>query len=382
VEAELQRPPLSGGVYYNMTGWLCRHFGLQVANLTSGDLLGTSQLVRDCYDGENNRVFFGSYEALPPFTSCVILDSGPPVIEGSSLCNAQMAVLCQVPLDNVSLETTTKTSIRHATKVSHTTVTITDSTTLTTSTEFVLDPTTATLTSLATEYGALTVTSTIPHGHSKDHQKQNHDRNRNYEKREYAQNDDPKYAVCTSSWNGYRIVNNTDVQPQDTPQAACAAAGLNLGNVTNDELEGIKGLIMACSAQSVVFEAWYGYVPLCGYVFGGPGVFVYDTPGQEGACLGAPFVLCKASPPLITTSTVSTGPFSTITNVQTVVTFTETTDTTKVITDVVTETETESIVTDTISIPLTRLTTITLTETVTTLTTTITECQQSCHLCP
>ena len=153
------------------------------------------------------------------------------------------------------------------------------------------------------------------------------------------------YIRCTDSLNGFYLVRENGGSGGDNKiahalningVAACDFFSFNLANITIAILDNLVTLFDSCltNFDTVVYNSYYGYTPLCGvYNYGlFDAVALSDVDATE--CNEAQWALCYSGSPLVTTSTVTTGPFSTntINIIRTeTATFTETVLTTETI---------------------------------------------------
>jgi hypothetical protein len=193
---------------------------------------------------------------------------------------------------------------------------------------------------------------------------------------------DSGWTVCTTTtFAGYALVGNPTVTAGDSPQAACAAVGMQFGNLTNELFPNLDPLVAACDnvTQLALFDYFYGYQPLLG-LFGRGFLLFIDESAYVPPFTGIQWVLCRQGPDFATTSTVPTGPFlsTTLTRITTIPQSTVTSYQTE------TETETDDYLTlsDTITVyvPTSTATTLTLTQTTQTVITTEVETSGCC--CP
>jgi hypothetical protein len=329
-------------------------------------------MIENCF-GQDMTANLGYYEGLPPLPGCQVYNSGNQTISGSVATCAQInPVLCEVPENIVTVGTSTVSVTVTRTFIVNTTSSQTI-TVISTSTEYLLSGTTSVLTRIN---GTTTVTSTETmtcacpspcvspgccHCPSSSHPPHNSNANLGSGKSnsvksgnsDNTNSDDRKrrmiarpnstrpereakriendYSTCTTTFSNYVLVENNNPQGE-TPQQVCTFNGLNPGNVTLEAFEGGLGqLLTTCGASSAVALSWYGYEPAC-LLLESDEVTLVEGSAASATCLGYQWVLCRAGFPLVTTSTVFTGPFSTQTNTFTTTTVTFTTQTT---TDVV-----------------------------------------------
>ena len=206
------------------------------------------------------------------------------------------------------------------------------------------------------------------------------------------------YVQCTSSLNDYYLVHIADLGGKAMRAAningieACEFFEHQLANITIPLLSNLASLFSDCLLpyDNFVFNSYYAWTPLCGFVDYGPegGVGLNDV--SASICDETEWALCKAGPAVVSTSTLSTGTgtFSTETVTDTT---TETEVMTETISTTVTSTENASTtVTSTSYYWITSTTSTTVPTTTVTLTSTsITSCccnpvvcttiQECCH---
>ena len=140
---------------------------------------------------------------------------------------------------------------------------------------------------------------------------------------------------------------------------ACNFFGYNFANITIPILSSLATLFSMClvEAETFVYNSYYAYTPLCGIVQYGSADGVVFSDVDAALCEAAQWALCHIGQPIVTTSTVTTGPFSTNTlNITRTETqrFTETV----LITETITENDIMT-VTDTSFFPVTSTTSTT-----------------------
>ena len=210
------------------------------------------------------------------------------------------------------------------------------------------------------------------------------------------------YIQCTTSVSGFYLVqlttppNSQERQAQPDSQgsgekgvqrkdimavAACAYLGYSLANITDPILDSLGPLFDVClgpeAETSVVYNSYYGYTPLCGYLRFGVDSGIILNDNDTYSCFYADWALCYAGPPIVTTSTILTGPFSTAT-----VEFTQTESLIITESGSISETITENdilTVTSTSFLPVTLTTSTTVPTTTITLTSTSITSYCSCH---
>ena len=207
------------------------------------------------------------------------------------------------------------------------------------------------------------------------------------------------YIQCTTNLNGFYLVQVTQpdsMEQQDPPGPqgsgekalqraningveACEYFGMTFANVTIPILESLIPIFNIClpGTELFAFNSYYAYTPLCGFVTSYNGFSAYalgfnDVVAQT--CDTAEWALCyERAAPIVTTSTIPTGPF-TISTVSTTQTNTQFTTETSLITETITEDEILTI-TSTSFFPVTSTTSTTAaTTTVTQTSLSITSC--------
>jgi hypothetical protein len=127
----------------------------------------------------------------------------------------------------------------------------------------------------------------------------------------------PFYQACAVSLNNYFLVHlvngsKSAQAPEVDGQVACSALGYNFANVTIEALINLIPLFAACDVTSGTFNAFYDYIPFCGIFFPLlPGMVMNDY--NNDLCTNAFWALCRAGPAAVVSSSVPTGPFTTIT---------------------------------------------------------------------
>jgi hypothetical protein len=128
----------------------------------------------------------------------------------------------------------------------------------------------------------------------------------------------PFYQACPTSLNNYFLVHlvngsKSGLAPEVDGQVACSAVGYNFANVTIEALINLIPLFVACDVTSATFNAFYDYIPFCGIFFSLlPNGMIMNDYNNDG-CTNAFWALCRAGPAAVVTSSVPTGPFTTIT---------------------------------------------------------------------
>ena len=197
------------------------------------------------------------------------------------------------------------------------------------------------------------------------------------------------YIQCTTDLNGFYLVQANQPNPPEPEKAlqradingveACQYVGLTFANVTIPILENLIPLFNIClsTQQLITFNSYYAYTPLCGTITFYDSLSTYsmgisDVNSQD--CGIAEWALCyEGASPIVTTSTIPTGPF-TISTTSVTRTNTFLTTVTSLITETITEDEILTI-TSTSFFPVTISTSTTVpTTTVTQTSLSITSC--------
>ena len=374
--------------------------------------------------------WFSSYEGLPTPHDCNILYFDGTVGSSDYVCEFDnFLALCEVPTNAVEVITTTITNsvivtedvTSQLTTVFLSTETVTDYfvtriTTVITQGTSTLTTITTTSTSCSTITRTYTITPTCSDTSSSSSSSfsnsdccpPNHHRRRDHHRRgcrdcgakikepisdwkstkivkapAVPNNVQQSYIQCTDSLNGFFLVREglapagrklsraADINGVE----ACAFFSSTLANITMPILQNLGIMFDACLADTdyVVFNSYYGWNPLCGFVQYGVtgGVGMNDV--SASICEMAGWALCHSGSPLVTTSTVTTGPFSTNT-INIIRTETAVSTETVLITETITEDEIMT-VTNTSYLPITStISTTVTTNTVTLTSTSVTSC--------
>ena len=370
------------GVSFSLYSTACETYGLRPANIKASIVHDLVNLLHQCWPIVNksaklaepeHALWINSYEWLPKLLQCNSLYDDGSFWSDSTLCtNYTMPALCEVPKDPIpsanftESETTTEES-----GLSFLTTTLLSTETLT---EYYVARITAegantltTITSFSTITRAFT-SSYLPTSSSSESDccSLNHNRLgcRDCEAEKIQQNVDfwksaelvkspnevqQSYVRCLTSSGGYYLVRQgiliglKDMEETNINGVqACTNFGYSLANVTAPLLTSLKSLFDSCMlvTQSFVFNNWYAYKPLCGFstynsLLIANGLGLNDS--ENTKCGAAGWALCKSGAPLISTSTVPTGPFTTGTTTLTrtnTVTTTGTTTSTRTITQI------------------------------------------------
>lgn len=327
-----------------------------IANITSVEL-PYIYLVQNLCFGAFSQLFLGSYAALPPIGGCFYIGGVVETVDSGPQCSElSAAVLCQ---DAVVAQTTTSVTAT----VNYTTIFTQNITSIDTdtSTEYTTTYVATISTQVITE-GTYTVTTTTTTKTKYRKPKPTHHHHHHHrflgEKEESHRPPNvsiPKRAsqsgwtACSVSLNNYYIVTNLNNTDQ-TAQQACLTLGPNyvVGNLTIPIAQNLASLFSDCFVTlGPNFYAWYDYVPLCASG-SSTSLTIWDFDGPTlNMCLYPPFVLCYLGPNIVTTSTINTGPFTTLTISTTVSTsssaITQTTTVTETITVDVTVTSVDPI---------------------------------------
>jgi hypothetical protein len=284
---------------------------------------GIFQLVSQCFSAPQ-ALFFGWYEALPYLTTCNLLDVNGTLdsvfVYGGADCASHFPVICQVALDPVVAETTTSTETRTVTRaVVAGSVTVAQFTTNLT-TFFISNASTALISTSTT----VTSTTTACACWYDDDHCDGCGPNKKSTPNKIGQKEGGKggqleknaskykYVLCPATYGNYVLVQDNDPQGNEPPGAACEAIGFQLANVTNEAyIDGLQQLLTDCGSTSAFFGAWYQFTPVCAGLMPDL-VALWTLSGQP--CVGAVWTLCwYDSDSLATTSSVATGPSTTLT---------------------------------------------------------------------
>jgi hypothetical protein len=360
--------PGNAGVAYAGADALCQQFGLRLANVTQGDLAGLLAFLPSCFD--NNALvdtFIGTYESLPsaPGGCQALSPLTGVVLSETSECPGPLPVLCAIGANLVNLTFATTTLTHAVTETEMDTETVSKLSVSTLTTEYWLSDVVTSLTlnsstvvTVPTTLPCPAVTRTIlgPHCPCPADYYESGSAEAGCEclpRQTRPKAVQSSFTTCTTSWAGFVVVQNQEPD-NETPLTACAVYDLSVANLTQQLMPGITQLLTSCSVSSAAFGSWYAYEPGCAYVSATGGWVFYDTPLEGSlACINATYVLCRSGPPLVTTSTVTTGPVGTdsLTSLQRTWTYTVVSTTT---TTVSTETVTNwTSLTESIFIPTT-----------------------------
>jgi hypothetical protein len=130
------------------------------------------------------------------------------------------------------------------------------------------------------------------------------------------------YQACATSLNNYflvQLVAKSGLTPKIDGQIACSALGYNFANVTIEAMINLIPLFNACGVTSGVsgatFSSFYDFTPLCANMNIGnspPGYILSDLTNSP-YCTNLQWALCRAGPVAVVSSSIPTGPFTTIT---------------------------------------------------------------------
>ena len=264
------------------------------------------------------NAWIGAYNGVASPYGCswlMYLNSG--IFSNFTFCQDQdlAPVICQI--NNVVFTTDTSSTV-HATEIVFDDLTITDTfTTFTTTTT--TRPTLYTFTDSTT---TVTVTKR-PHDHRKDEV--------------MVENN---FVQCPFSSDNFHIVLNSNPLLNETANDACAFFGYQLANITTPILLNLNQLFENCNVfgnNYAAFVSINGYEPLCALANNNT-VQLYEL---SSPCALNSYAICHFGPPIITTITVNTDPTTvtfpvvvTDTTLFDTFTFTDSTSTTVILTDV------------------------------------------------
>lgn len=328
------------GFNYTFAQDACEYFGLRLANLTEPQLDDIYGLCTNC---NATGGWLDIFQGFEPPSSCFGFLGPSIVVSNSTLCGGsiQLKAICQVPDDIIQpYSTVTSTTLSTtSTSTSYSTTFETD-TTIITNYEFVR--VTSTITQGTYDVTCITSTKTIihtvhKHPHHHHHHHHNHHNHHHHDfsssssdsgwfKKNIKLNKTPTqkslqkaeaYIACTVSINNFFLVENTNIGNNATAENACNALGYAVANVTEPILDNLiaANFFLDCNANLAVAGFWYDYDPLGCLLVGTQGIaFVEDPygPVYMQRCLNQKWALCRAGPPVLTTSTIQTNGFTTL----------------------------------------------------------------------
>ena len=320
------------GMRFALYAQACASYNLLPANVTASIIPDLVDLLLDCYPvpiGQQS-LWIDYYEGLPnPYACNSMLVDGSMWTAPYQCPNVSMPALCEVPVVPVEITSTIVTANQTVTE---------DVTSLLTtvflSTETVIDYFVTRITSVITQ-GTSTLTtitttstlcSTITRTHTSSY-KPTRTRTSSSSSSSKQGGKEPtnlknvqQFSECTSFLNGFHFVRG-DLPfsiSGYTPAEACGYFGYVVANITLPILDNLAQVMDDCfgiDPTSFIFDSYYGWTPLCGFVFhfsdNTPGININDF--NYSVCDINLWVLCNEGSPIITTSTVPTGPFTTST---------------------------------------------------------------------
>ena len=314
----------------------CEEFGLRLANITTDQLPEIWYMSASCF-GTQSGFWMDIYESLAPPFGCWSLWNGDQIRSDLDTCqNSQLFAICQVPND-VVVTYPTVTSVLLQTTSTSTSVSIQPSTTTTYITDYEFIQVTSTITEGTYAVTCYTSTKTIVHTVTNRipcHHHHHHDRHSSSSSSSsssfWNKSNKPQpqkvlkgptapeiFVACTSSSNDFFLVENQNIGNDATSQDACDALGYAVANVTLPILANLVGMFSECAIgiAGAAAGSWYSHTPSGCLVVDPEGVlFVESDAGSsyETFCIDRQWVLCRAGPPVLTTSTVQTESFTTL----------------------------------------------------------------------
>ena len=320
---------------YNFTDaqGACEFFGLRLANITHDQLPEIWNMCTSCGFGAQNGVWIDVYESLEPPFGCWSIRNGYQVMSSAESCaNDVLFAICQVPDDVVvPYPTFTSTTLQTTSTSTSTETFYTTSTTLITDYEFIRVTSTITegtytvTCTTSTKTIVHTVTKRVPHHHHDHHSSSssssssfwNKSRKPQPQKVQKGPTAPDIFVACTASINNFYFVQNMNPGDDATAQDACDAIGYPVANVTLPILVNLVDMFSDCAigVNGAGAGFWYSYQPQGCLIVNEEGVLFVETttgPAYGEYCLDQQWVLCRAGPPVITTTTVQTNSFTTL----------------------------------------------------------------------
>jgi hypothetical protein len=313
------------GVLYSDIYAACDMLNMRPANLTTDVLYWINAVQFLCYG--DTSVFIGYYDGLPPLFDCWLMQESA-VISGADACaDVMLPIICEVP----SLAHTVESVTQSVTVTTQTIVIETDTVYSTVSATFIVY-TAQLMTTTETDGIVTTITAheattlCIPSRYDaypgyqqnlpRNHGQKSPSKTKLIPDKAIEKNN-VTFSICTTVGD-YALVfiNGTFTDPvSNLAAAACSAVGFQLANVTTGIFYELEQSMINCDAEILYINGYYQHVAACGLLSPQRVLWFYDVYGSdtERACslYYARWALCKAEPPLLTTTSVFTGPFTT-----------------------------------------------------------------------
>ena len=406
------QPPQRRGMPFDLYSTACEAWGLRPANITHNIVTDLVNLLNRCVpviidknakrtkqEDPEHALWIDYYEGLPKPADCNSLFDDGAVFSVPFLCLVyNLPALCQMPVNPIEVisitvtesETVTEDATSVITTVLVSTETITDYVvtsviTVVTRGTSTITTITTTSTSCSTKTRTHTITPTCDCGVKIQKNVSDWKSTKVVKVPAVPDQAQQAYIQCTDSVNDFYLVraNAPAVGAKSNSAAhingdeACGYLGMQLANVTMPILDNLGTMFDSCLSyfDSFVFNSYYAWTPLCGYsyYYGVDFIGIGINDVNPAQCENAPWALCRLGPAIIVTSTVTTGPFTTVTLE---ISRTETVVVTESGSILETVTESDiSIVTSTSFFPVTLTSSATVaTNTVTSTSTSITSC--------
>lgn len=236
------------GYVWEEYGAACQHFGLLTANVSQPELGQLSALLNTCMNTTSAAGFINAYAAVPGPFGCWVLAGGESVESDLNGCSGGFVVpaVCQYA---PPATTTSRTTTAHVTWTKSLVSTdVLDTTTTLSSTSWLIVDETVTVSTVTQHQRPNYRPYAQQHHHSRPHYKSGND---GQPKRLEATRD--VWVACSTSFNGFFFVKNTNRGPDDTYEMACAAVGYPVANLTTAILQNIAPLFQSCQVDVATF---------------------------------------------------------------------------------------------------------------------------------
>lgn len=306
----------SFGMPFTLAEIACESFGLRLANLTQPQLADIYSLGLSC---GGDGFWFGVYESLAPPFGCFSLLNSNIVSSNTTVCATDiLRAICELPDDIVEPFPTITFTTQQTTSTS-TSFIVSVETDTTSVTHYEFMHTTSTVTQGTYTVTCTTSTTTVVHTTHRHHHHPCSSSSSssgcwNKKNIKSAKKADV-FVQCNTSLNNFFLVQNQSLGNNATIEDACNSIGYPVANVTSPILSNIASMFTGCNAPVAGADSWYGYTPLGCLLVGNTGVtFIEDLSGPtyQLYCLNQRWALCRAGPAVITTSTIQTDGFTTL----------------------------------------------------------------------